>query len=141
MIRISNELKETLLAAGSPEELAARLKEAGMDDSAAGQLWNEIGKCREEKELSLDELETVSGGADRDWLREGCAATVEPGSWCGTNDKCYWIDITYDHVPIKDPCPRCGGRMYIAKTEIKSKYKTYYHFRCIHCGHVVVEKR
>lgn len=37
--------------------------------------------------LSLDEMEAVAGGAeDRDWLADGCAATVEPGSNCWGTD-------------------------------------------------------
>ena len=70
-----------------------------MDESKAGQIWNEISSHRKDKELSLDELEAVSGGADRDWLTSGCAATVEPGSWCDSNDMCHVWDVTYDHIP------------------------------------------
>ena len=55
---------------------------------AAGGSREEPAKRRAQdgKELSLDELETVSGGEDRNWLKEGCAATVEAGSWCGRVD-------------------------------------------------------
>ena len=35
-----------------------------------------------DKELSLDELEAVSGGVNRDYNKHGCAATVEAGSGC-----------------------------------------------------------
>ena len=43
------------------------------------QIWEEIYRKREKdgKELSLDEPESVSGGADRDYLKDGCAVTVE----------------------------------------------------------------
>ena len=49
---------------------------------AAGGSREEPAKRRAQdgKELSLDELETVSGGEDRNWLKEGCAATAEAGS-------------------------------------------------------------
>ena len=128
------ELKAKLRSAKSEEEAAALLKDAGVDEPLAGRLWNEISRSREGKELSLDELETVSGGADRDWLKEGCAATVEAGSWCGTNDSCVWIDVQYDHPPVKDPCPQCGGQMYMDRVEYESKGNAYYYRKCLRCG-------
>ena len=35
-----------------------------------------------------EEPDAVSGGADRDWEKDGCSATVETGSWCGSDDNC-----------------------------------------------------
>jgi len=133
---MKEELKLKLLQAKSAEEVAGLLKNAGMDESKAAQLLKEIQKGWEQegKELSLDELETVSGGADRDWLKEGCAATVEAGSWCGTNDSCVWIDVQYDHPPVKDPCPQCGGQMYMDRVEYESKGNAYYYRKCLRCG-------
>ena len=131
---MKEELKPKLLQAKSAEEGAGLLKNAGMDESKAGQIWNESSSHRKDKELSLDELETVSGGADRDWLKEGCAATVEAGSWCGTNDSCVWIDVQYDHPPVKDPCPQCGGQMYMDRVEYESKGNAYYYRKCLRCG-------
>ena len=83
-----------LLAAQSAEEAAAIAKAAGQEIAPEDipHLWDEIGRRRErtDKTLSPDELEAVSGGdADRDWLEDGCAASVEPNSWCWTNDMCY----------------------------------------------------
>ena len=133
---MKEELKPKLLQAKSAEEVAGLLKNAGMDESKAAQLLKEIQKGWEQdgKELSLDELETVSGGADRDWLKEGCAATVEAGSWCGTNDSCVWIDVQYDHPPVKDLCPQCGGQMYMDQVEYESKGNAYYYRKCLRCG-------
>ena len=128
------ELKAKLRSAKSEEEAAALLKDAGVDEPLAGRLWNEISRSREGNELSLDELETVSGGADQDWLKEGCAATVEAGSWCGTNDSCVWIDVQYDHEPVKDLCPQCGGQMYMDRVEYESKGNAYYYRKCLRCG-------
>ena len=86
MLNITNELKAKLLAAKSAEEAAGLLKADGREITAedAAKLWNEITKCRDQegKALSPNELEAVSGGVDRDWLTDGCAATVEPGSDC-----------------------------------------------------------
>ena len=103
MFIITKELKAKLLAAQDVNEVTALLKAEGQGISPedAERLWEEILRKREKdgKELSLDELEAVSGGADRDWLTSGCAATVEPGSWCDSNDMCHVWDVTYDHIP------------------------------------------
>lgn len=88
--------------------------------------------------LSTDELEAVSGGADRDWLTDGCAATVEPGSWCGTNDRCVAFSVTYDHEPQKEKCPKCGAFMYIYHTQYVyagSETKVFDYYRCPKCGY------
>ena len=123
---ITNELNAKLLAVESADEAAELLKGAGVDEELSEQIWTEMTHKREAdgKELSLDELETVSGGADRDWLVDGCAATVEPGSWCGSNDACVIWDVTYDHQP-REICS-CGGIMYCT-------FGTT-HFKCIACG-------
>ena len=78
MTILTNELKAKLLAARSAGEAAALLRDAGVDAPLAERLWTELKHKREAdgKELSLDELGSVSGGFDRDWLKEGCAATV-----------------------------------------------------------------
>lgn len=89
-------------------------------------------------DLSTDELEAVSGGTDRDWATDGCAATVEPGSWCGTNDNCVAIYVTYDHEPEKETCPECGSFMYIYHTNTVhagSESKEFNYYRCPKCGY------
>ena len=108
MKNLTDELKAKLCSAKSEEEAAALLKDAGGDTPLAERLWTELKHKREAdgKELSLDELESVSGG--RDWVTEGCAATVEPGSWCDTNDSCLIWSVTYENVPTSFPCPHCG---------------------------------
>ena len=82
----------------------------------------------QDRELSLEELDAVAGGADRDWLTDGCAATVEPDSWCGSDDACVWDDVTYDHEPVA-VCPECGAYMY----EAYSWERVYY--KCSACDH------
>ncbi|NLC75265.1 MAG: hypothetical protein GX685_08615 [Clostridiales bacterium] len=53
------------------------------------------------KEIDKDELETVSGGTaggpggcTGSYFREKCSATVEQGSWCGSND---WCTVFSEH--------------------------------------------
>ncbi len=134
MTRIPDELKEKIMNAQSAEEVAALLKPSGVDEALATQIWSEISTHRDDKELSPDELDAIAGGADRDWLTDGCAATVEPGSWCGSNDACHKWDVVYDHKPSKNTCPVCRINLYLDHEEHSSEITIYY--RCIKCGYV-----
>ena len=93
----------------------------GRSDIDAERAWQEIESHRSNmsERLDLEELDAVSGGADRDWKKDGCAATCEQGSWCGSNDFCMIWDVTYDnfwaccpdgheHVLHNRVCTRCG---------------------------------
>ena len=135
---MTNELKSKLLAAQSAEEVAALVKADGQEITAedAGHLWEEIKKCREQdgRQLSLDELESVSGGADRNWVTDGCAATVEYGSWCDSNDKCIVWDVTYEFQPTGHLCPNCGKNMYQQNTIYLGGDEYEDQYRCKYCG-------
>lgn len=133
MLSMTNELKSKLLAAQSTEEVAALLKAAGQEASAknAEQIWQEIVHHKTDTELSLAELESVSGGADRDWPEDGCAATVEYGSHCSSNDACWKWDVTYYHASSNAKCNKCGSVMYyLTKDRNGSSYK------CHGCGNI-----
>ena len=132
MAEFTSEQIEALKNAQSLEELTALLKADGQDESAAEEAWTELEARRasECQELSLDELESVTGGA-RDWLTEGCAATVEPGSDCwGTDGGCAIKAVKYDNAPVEYTCPQCGanpvGIVYFDYNRSK--------FKC-RCGH------
>ena len=70
-----------------------------------------------DQEIALDDLNAVAGGASSDdGCVEGftrniyggkgfpnCAATVEDGSWCGSNDACATIMVYYTGMK------GCGG--------------------------------
>ena len=116
MLNISNELKTKLIEAKSAEEVAEVLQAAGQVATAeeAAHLWERIKRDRElsSKELSPDELAAFSAGEDRDWLRDGCAATVEGGSDCWGTDKCGLLPVTYKHAPTRHKCSVCGGILY-----------------------------
>ena len=113
------DLKMKLSKASSLEEVKGMLGAgSGVD---AEKLWREIEKHRsgQSEKLDLNELDAVSGGADRSWTKDGCAATCEYESWCGSNDFCYCFDVTYDdfwatcpdghkHVYEHGQCVRCG---------------------------------
>ena len=92
---MDNDLKAKLATADSLEEVKSILGDgSGVN---ADQLWKEIENHRSSRSerLDLSELDAVSGGADRDWTKDGCAATCEAGSWCGSNDWCEIWDVTY----------------------------------------------
>ena len=62
--------------------------------------WREIEAHRPAEGLEAvddDELEAVSGGRSRDLLTEGCAASVERGSFCLVNDSCVFVEVRYKH--------------------------------------------
>ena len=119
---LDNELKSKLSLARSLDEAKGILK--GHPDLVvvAERVWEELGKHRSiaVEKLDLSELDAVSGGADRDWQKDGYAATCEPHSWCDTNDYCYCWDVTYDNFWATCPdgathnfemgniCVRCG---------------------------------
>ena len=132
MSSISNELKAKLLAAQSAGEAAELVKKTGQEITPEGAalLWEKITRKREQdgQTLSLNELDAVGGG--RDYLKEGCAATVEPNSLCWSNDRCYFDDVGYEYTPCNRTCPYCGYgiAVYVDSRAFKSRYW------CLHCG-------
>ncbi|MCR5004796.1 MAG: hypothetical protein K6A77_02710 [Clostridiales bacterium] len=139
MAKYSEKLDSKLFKAKSQDEIAVILDAAGKDTARAEQIWDEIQGRGKDRELDLDELDAVSGGADRDWLTDGCAASVEPGSFCNTNDACWHFSVTYDHEPVEGPCPVCGGMMYYYKTEYATRPSDDVdYFKCRSCGYLQV---
>ena len=91
-----------------------------------------------DEELSLDELEAVSG-AGRNWVTDGCAATVEYGSRCRSDDRCIRFDVTYDFEPTSKLCPNCRKNMYLQNTINHSSTKYEEQYRCKFCGCIISE--
>ena len=125
------ELEKKLLTSDSTEEIKELLKTAGKEITAeqAAELFEKAQARKTDTKLSLDELEAVSGGSDRDWLVDGCAATVEDGSHCRSNDKCIIGSVIYEHPPVS-LCRRCGGVIYRASGE----WSFIEELRCVNCG-------
>ena len=131
MALFSKELKDRLKQANSLSEVRSILHEHRHDPSMAEPVWTEIEHFRQE--VSPEELEAVTGGADRDYLKEGCAATVEAGSKCWTNDACEIWSVTYDNCPTKLKCPDCGGMLCLWDNKWDSL--TYCpRYNCANCG-------
>ena len=129
MAELSKELYSKLLLADSQEEVTELLKAGGREDVPAQEVWEQVQQRRAQDgmELSLDELEDVAGG--RDWMQEGCAATVEPGSDCwGTDGGCDLCNIEYTNLPNYN-CPKCG-RWSAQRTETEGKAI----YVCRYCG-------
>ena len=124
------ELKKKALEAASAEEIMEILKAAGEEITAeeAAQFFEKAQAKKTDRELSLDELEAVSGGSDRNWLTDGCCATVEIGSWCWSDDTCYRFDVTYDNLPAYH-CSKCGGMV------VRNRYGySSWLYTCTKCG-------
>ena len=122
---IDLELKQKLLKADSFEQIKELLQEQ-VSEKEAEQIWNELQNRRPaatKTSLDDEELESVAGGADRDFSSDGCAATVEEGSWCGSNDYCNLFDVTYTNF---DPCPQGGNHEW---TKVRGTLR-----RCAKCG-------
>lgn len=142
MINITKELKAKLLTAQSAGEAAAMVKADGQQITPEEtiHLWEEIKKGREQdgRRLSVEELEAVSGGGEhRNWVTDGCAATVEYGSWCSSNDRCYNWDVTYECRPTDTLCPNCGQHMYLHNRICLGGSKYDEQYRCKFCGCII----
>ena len=140
MQNMNNEMKAKLLAAQSAEEVTELIKADGQEITAedAARFLEEIEKQHEQegKELSLDELGAVAGGAirNRDYLKEGCAATVEPHSRCwGTDGGCLAINIDYTNWPCNTRCPKCGRYTHSVRSYL-NKDGLWTVYACPECG-------
>ena len=140
-MNITDELSAKLIAAKSAGEVTELIKAAGQEITAdeAAVLFEKAQEQKANKELSVDELEAVSGGADRNWVTDGCAATVEYGSYCGSNDRCILWDVTYDFQPTGHLCPNCGKNMYKQDTIYLGGNKYEDQYRCKFCGYIKSE--
>ena len=119
---LNNELKSKLANAETLEEVEALLKgEPNLDPK---KVYEELRRHRSEEaeKLDLDELDAVSGGAVRDWAKDGCAATCEEGSWCWSNDRCQFWDVTYCNFWKR--CPDGHHHEYDGNSV------------CVRCGHI-----
>lgn len=134
-LKIDGELKSRLFKAQSADQVMEIIRESGQEITAedADHLFQEISRFKEGSEFSEDELEAVTGGVDRDWEKDGCAATVEPDSWCWSDDACAKWDVVYENNP-RSICPKCGA--YMTK-QIVGAYAKY---TCTVCGETTGER-
>ena len=104
-MEITKELKEKLLTANSMEEVKAMLGFQASEKEAS-EFWKEIEAHKGAPDIQKvddEELEAVSGGADRDWATQGCLSTASSDQKCPTYDYCTFWDTTYDnYLPCVD---------------------------------------
>ena len=111
-MKLSAKGRKALLAATTADEAAAALSAEGVEATAedAERVLAEVRAHAKgaEGELSADELAAITGGADRDWITDGCAYTTEVHKYCIANDACTLLWVTYEHRPY-GYCNYCGG--------------------------------
>ena len=73
-------------------------------------------------------------GADCDRLTEGCAASAEAGSWCGSNDSCVYLDVACNHELTDHNCPVCGTSLY-TEYRYPAPGTPLNHYKCNNCGY------
>lgn len=108
-----------LKRSGNEKELMEKL---GVDEGKFIEFMDAVRAEEEEavlgQELSLDELESASGGG-KDGCKDmmgtctnyhfrsrsaGCAATVDSASWCDTNDACVAFAVRYKNMKVCRMC-------------------------------------
>lgn len=119
---MNEELWKKLLEAQSSQDAEELLRADGAEytEEEASQIRQEIEQYKADKKqagkeeavfvqnVSLDEMEGVAGGQQEDQIfvsRQrniyggkgfaNCAATVESGSWCHSNDACWEYEVVY----------------------------------------------
>ena len=118
---MNKEVLQQLRLANDADEVKAIIAESNdaLSTNELEHILQEVERhgSSESTRLDLDELDAVSGGADRDWQKDGCTATCEGGSWCWSNDRCAVWDVTYDN--FWSTCPDgsehewCAGAGYV----------------------------
>ena len=135
-MEITKELKEKLLNANSEEEVKALLGDQATEEDAAF-VWEKLQAKKAEGALSEvddDELEAVSGGRSRDLLTEGCAASVERGSFCLLNDSCVFVEVRYKHEGEACVIGQIGHDWGEYYTNNDGAYYSLTFRRCKRCG-------
>ena len=123
----SEEADKKLLEAKSVEEVLAIANEystSPVSKELAEKIFAKIKVIRrEDAELDFDELESVSGGKgiSVDFMKDGCHATVEPGSSCWSDDKCSHDEVVYYNYGDSVNCPYGGQHDWV----VKATYGSY----------------
>lgn len=137
-LELSDELRTQLRGAKSREDVAGLVQGAGLeaDEEALDKLWGEVSRALSDEELSLDELDAVSGGIEisRDYANEGCRWDYTD-SHCWAYDACDVAIYWYHNIPSAYKCPECGHNLNFWETSTEegwqmSKIEVY---RCPRC--------
>ena len=132
---LSDEELRTRLADMAPAQAAEVAAELGYEVTGEELIAAEKELRRQNSpevvELELEDMDKAAGGS-RDWATQGCAATVEAGSFCWGNDFCVLAYVTYDNAPSNNKCPNCGNAMYFERSALKHGRNS--HYICPKCG-------
>ena len=138
---LSDEALKARLADMAPAQAAEVAAELGYEVTVEELIAAEKELRRQNSpdvvELELEDMDKAAGGS-RDWAAQGCAATVEDGSWCWGTDYCFLANVTYTHRLTTIKCPSCGNYMYHDESYVdhgmpKIRYK------CQNCGAEKIE--
>ena len=130
------ELRAKLIRAKDIEEARAILGPETAEEEI-NQAWREIEAHRPAEGLEAvddDELEAVSGGRSRDLLTEGCAASVERGSFCLLDDSCVFVEVRYKHEGEACVIGQIGHDWGEYYTNNDGAYYSLTFRRCKRCG-------
>ena len=94
------------------------------------------------QELSPEEMESASGGHSvweiNDWSKLGCAATVEDGSSCFSNDGCKGVYYVYTNIGPR--CPADPRMPHSFGNERKVDFQTQEtHKKCTRCNQWIID--
>ncbi len=140
------ELKDKLMLAESADEIKEIITKAGGEITAedAEKLLAKIKRSKPASGMDIDddEMDAVAGGGTfsnehKDWSKDGCAATCEPGSRCWSNDKCIWGEYSYSNFWSACPDGSPHNMVFVeddfmATTPIKR-------YKCSKCGFTKIE--
>lgn len=135
------EIENNLLKALSIKDVSKVFKDhnISLTEKAIMEIFVKIRLLRKDDGDTLSEDELMSVNAGRDYVTEGCAATVEPGSDCwGVDGGCTAIHYSYDNKPTLAKCDQCGNYMYIKDDQNGNPMVLY---RCRYCGYEVFSWR
>ena len=133
---ISDEALRARLADKDPAQAAELAAEHGYEVTGDELIAAKKELCRSDSaevvELDLADMDNAAGGS-RDWVTQGCAATVEYGSACWSNDNCLLLDVTYTHAPSYYKCENCGNTMFRDKSYVDHGMPKI-RYQCPNCG-------
>ncbi|MCR4688028.1 MAG: hypothetical protein K5745_00595 [Saccharofermentans sp.] len=131
----SEELRNKLMSATTQEEVCELIKAEypDIEPEALDKITDEFLKYVANRELSMDELDAVAGGA-RNYRDDGCKGDYKD-EFCWFNDHCAAAIITYYNYDSHYKCPRCGANLYFWDTVSEGIAQTKFsRYNCYNCN-------
>lgn len=140
------ELKDKLMLAESAEEIKKMIAKAGSEITAedAEIVYDKISRQKAASGMDIDddEMDAVAGGGTfsnehKDWSKDGCAATCEPGSRCWSNDQCTWGEYSYSN--FWSACPDGSPHNMVFVEDDFMSTTPIKRYKCSKCGFTKIE--